>query len=343
MKRWPWEKTENRESSYTETLIRTIVNRAGGTVANPSATAALEMASGTIARAFMEAEVDQLPDVLTPSLLGMIGRELIRAGEVILLINVVNGMVTLTPSAYTTITGSSDPSSWRYQVNLAGPSGMTTRTVGADEVVHIRYSQDPERPWKGVGPLQAASLAGRLSAETMEALGDEASGPRGSFMPFPEKDGEDPTIELLKGDVKKARGTMLFVESMADNFQSGAQKAPQDWQQKRFGLDLPESVINLNDMVTREIISACGVPPTLFDPGSSSAMREAWRMFLFGTVAPLGKLAQHELSKKLFPVKISWQELRSSDLQARARSVDSLVKAGVEKEKAMEIAGLGVQ
>ena len=32
-------------------------------------------------------------------------------------------------------------------------------------------------------------------------------------------------------------------------------------------------------------------------------------------------------------MKIRWQELRASDLQARARSVDSLVKAGVEVSK----------
>ena len=41
---WPWEKraTGGTNSSYTDALIRTIVNQAGGTVANPSATGALE-------------------------------------------------------------------------------------------------------------------------------------------------------------------------------------------------------------------------------------------------------------------------------------------------------------
>ena len=71
-------------------------------------------------------------------------------------------------------------------------------------------------------------------------------------------------------------------------------------------------------------------------------MREAWRQLLFGTVAPLGRIVEAELSAKLFPLKIRWQELRASDLQARARSVDSLVKAGVEVSRAMELAGLAV-
>ena len=191
--KWHWEKPEVRNrgalllesstgSSFTDVLIRTIVNNAGGTVANPTATAALEMASGTIARAFMEAEVqgpDSLANTLTPSVLGMMARELIRNGEYIAFIEVKDGVPMLTPSSYTTVHGSYDPASWTYECNLAGPSGTTTVMVGSERVVHVRYSQDPDRPWKGVGPLQAASLAGRLSAETMEALGDEAGAPRG--------------------------------------------------------------------------------------------------------------------------------------------------------------------
>ena len=105
---------------------------------------------------------------------------------------------------------------------------------------------------------------------------------------------------------------------------------------------VPKAAVELSSMVSREIVSACGVSPTLFDPKSSAAMREAWRQLLFGTVAPLGKIIETELSAKLFPVSIRWQELRASDLQARARSVDSLVKAGVETSRAMEIAGLTV-
>ena len=133
---------------------------------------------------------------------------------------------------------------------------------------------------------------------------------------------------------------MLFVESMADDFQGGSQQVPADWKQVRFGMNMPAAAVELSLMVSREIVSACGVSPTLFDPKSSAAMREAWRQLLFGTVVPLGRIVEAELSAKLFPVSIGWQELRASDLQARARSVDSLVKAGVDTARAMEIAGL---
>ena len=345
--KWPWEKkssTGGTNSSYTDALIRTIVAQAGGTTANPSATGALEMASGTIARAFMAAEVDGPESVtatLTPGLLAMIGRELIRRGEWIGLIEIKGGRPMIYPVAYVTVNGGYDPDSWTYELTLAGPDRTSTLySVGAERVIHIRYAQDPERPWRGVGPIQAAALAGRLSAETLEALGDEASGPRGSFLPTPDKDGQDDTLTLLRGDVRRAKGSMLFVESMANDFQGGSQQVPADWKQTRFGMMVPDAAIELSSMVSREIVSACGVSPTLFDPKSSAAMREAWRQLLFGTLAPLGKIVEAELSAKLFPVSIGWQELRASDLQARARSVDSLVKAGVDQARAMEIAGL---
>ena len=146
----------------------------------------------------------------------------------------------------------------------------------------------------------------------------------------------------MRADVRKAKGSMLFVESMADDFGGGAPRTPQDWAQKRFGMMVPDAAVELSSMVSREIVSACGVSPTLFDPKSSAAMREAWRQLLFGTVAPLGKIIETELSAKLFPVSIRWQELRASDLQGRARAVQSLAAAGVNQARAMEIAGLSV-
>ena len=280
---------------------------------------------------------------LTPGLLSMMGRELIRRGEWLGLIEVKNGVPIIYPVAYVTVNGGYDPDSWTYELTLAGPDRTSTLySVGAERVIHIRYAQDPERPWRGVGPIQAAALAGRLSAETLEALGDEASGPRGLIPTHARKDGQDDTLTLMRADVRKAKGSMLFVESMADAFQSGAERSPQDWQAKRFGAMVPDAMVDMSSMVTREIVSACGVSPTLFDPKSSAAMREAWRQLLFGTVAPLGRIVAAELSAKLFPLTLEWQELRASDLQGRARAVQSLTAAGVDQEKALEMAGLTI-
>ena len=44
-----------------------------------------------------------------------------------------------------------------------------------------------------------------------------------------------------------------------------------------------------------------------------TAQREAYRQFLFGTVAPLGRMVAAELSEKLnTPIRLDWEELRAS-------------------------------
>ena len=73
-------------------------------------------------------------------------------------------------------------------------------------------------------------------------------------------------------------------------------------------------------------------------------MREAWRLALFSVLAPLGKIVQAELQDKLEDtVEIGWQELRASDLQGRARSVQSLVGAGIPVQAAAQEAGIKVE
>ncbi len=97
-----------------------------------------------------------------------------------------DGAVQLVPAAHHDLTGGADPSSWRYTLTESGPSG--TRTVGpvpGEAVVHLRYSVDASRPWRGVGPIQSASLAGKLSASTVTLLGNELSGAVGYVLPVP--------------------------------------------------------------------------------------------------------------------------------------------------------------
>ena len=98
--------------------------------------------------------------------------------------------------------GSPDPSSWIYRCSVGGPERtLTYAGVPAEGVVHLRYATDPERPWRGYGPLGVALLAGRLSAETVSALADEVSGTtRAPSWAYP-VDGNDPTVAKLRTDI----------------------------------------------------------------------------------------------------------------------------------------------
>ena len=63
---------------------------------DPGATAALEFCAGTWARAFASADIKpSFPTQITPTMLACIGRELVRAGEVLFAIDVRRGQISL--------------------------------------------------------------------------------------------------------------------------------------------------------------------------------------------------------------------------------------------------------
>ena len=277
---------------------------------------------------------------LTPSCLALIGRSLIRSGELVLAIDAADGELKLWPAADHDVTGGYDPASWIYRLNLAGPSYLATRTVSAEGVCHFQYMQDPARPWHGVGPIQSAALAGRLSAEVVKALADEASGPRGHLLPVPGKDGQDETVTQLKTDLRTMNGQAALVESVS-TLQPDRAMAGGDWNPKRLGANPPDALVELADRATREVLSCCGISPALFDSRAAAASREAYRQLLHGVVAPLGRIVAAELTSKLeAEVAFDWAELRAGDIAGRARAFQSLVGGGMDVAKAAALAGL---
>ena len=203
----------------------------------------------------------------------------------------------------------------------------------------MRYSFDPERPWRGYGPLQVALLAGRLSSETVSALADESSGPRGAFLPLP-VDGADPSVAELRADIQKAKGHI--VTTQGGDWDAGATGGQASWMPRRFGAMPGQPLVDLLEMSTREVLAACGVSPMLFFGQQGTAVREAYRLALFATVAPLGQVVAAELRDKLDAptLELSWADLRGNDLVARSRAVGSLVQAGASFESAAVAAGL---
>ena len=335
---------EKRDSSYTDALVSAITLGASGKAsAFPTATAALESCAGFIGRSFAGAVVKSdsgISKILTPTLLSMAGRALVRRGEIVFYIRADMDGVALLPCESFDITGGPDPESWLYRCVLGGPARTHTfDKVTSEGVVHLTYARDPARPWRGLSPLYAASLAGRLSAETAAALADEASGPRGSFLPVP-VDGEDDTVAGMTANIDRARGRMLLAEGGDwDNIASGASAR---YDQKRFGANPPSAMVELHKLASMEIYSACGVSPLIFAAGQGTAAREGYRQTLFTTIAPLGRLVETELRAKLDDpsISIAWDELRAADITGRARAFQSLVGAGMDLDRAAALSGL---
>ena len=348
--KWPtWGRTEHRESSYTDLLVGLAVSRASGTAGAPlGATGALQACVGMVSRAFAAATVQgsaHLAAGVTPAVLSTIGRALMRAGEVVYLIDVgLEGAVRLRPVGQWDVFGDVPEESWTYRVTMNGPTMTRTRQVPAAGLIHCRYEIDPDRPWRGVGPLQSASLAGRLSAETTAALADSESGPRGALLPLPVA-GDDPTVGPLKADLRTLAGKLAFVESVRSMHAGAAGNAPGgDWETKRIGADPPRGEVDLFTRSGIEVVNAMGCAG-LFDATTANAAREAFRRFLHATVMPIGRIVSHELSTKLEgEVTLDFTAIGAADVQGRARAWRSLAgpEASMTAEVAARLVGLAV-
>ena len=311
---WPFS-LEKRDDSYTDTLIAYLQSRAStGPLPTSAATGALEAASGLVSRAFMTAEVSGSPEVqrvLTPECLGMVGRALIRADQIVFMIRTSKGRLELLPAQTHSVVGRPERDGWEYYLTLGGPSETDTfENVPFSSVVHAKYAVDPSHPWRGQSPLEVANLAGRLSAETVAALADESSMPRGAFLPLP-VDGEDSTVAAMQADIKRSKGAILTVEG--GDFDNSGDKRQADYMVKRFGAMPPDALVKLAALATAEVLAACGINPALVADTQGTAMREAYRQLLFSTIAPLGRMFAAELSEKLEEdITLDWTELRAS-------------------------------
>ena len=187
--------------------------------------------------------------------------------------------------------------------------------------------------------LAVANLAGRLSAETVNALANESGGPVGRLLGIP-VDGADATVEGLKTDIANLRGKMALLET-GDWGNSGDARV--DLKSERFGAEPPAPLVELLSASSQEVYSACGFNSALWG-GSSSGVREAWRLALFGALSPLGRLVESEFKARLDEeISLSWQELRASDLSGRARAFQSMVGGGMPVDQAVAVAGLMVE
>ena len=224
----------------------------------------------------------------------------------------------------------------------AVPRTTTLDQVPSEGMVHIRLQSDPSQPWRGVSPLSSAAIAGRLSAETAQALADEASGPRGMLLPTP-VDGADPTITTLKSDLKSLRGKVALVESTSSGWAAdGSQQRPKgDWEARRLGAAPGAALIAQAEMASREVYSACGIPLSVVTEAEGTGQREGYRRLMHSTIAPLGRIVSEELSTKFeADISLNFDSLFSADLAGRARAFQSLVGGGMDPGKAAGLAGL---
>ena len=345
-------RAEKRESggTFTDAVVRMLEAQAAGQAVGTGTTAAVEAASGALQRAFVAAEVSgpawALPAV-SPGFLGQVGRDLVRRGESLHVIQVDGGRVSLLPAASWHFEGDAHPDTWRVRATVYGPSSSVTRYLPYSGVIFAAWGQTPGQPYTGVGPLAWAATTARMQSETERSLADEASGPITNLLPIPkdggdEEDEETDPLAPLKADIRTARGKALVLETTAAGWGEGASAAPrQDWKAQRLGPNPPAAMGELLGQGFLEVLAACGIPPGMFIKMGDSGQREAYRRWCALVVQPMGRMLAAELSIKLeADIGLEFGGLYAHDLAGRARAFQSMVGGGMAVDKAAGLAGL---
>ena len=259
-----------------------------------------------------------------------------------------NGRLVLRPQGFIYAHGNSaDPLAWTYRTTEYGPTDSVHRWVPAASMLHTRYSVDSSRPWLGVPPWSWASSTSAGIAALERMIANEAKAPHGRLLSVPgaPQTGEDDDtrqLDNLRSDLAMAKGRTLVVER-AQDLAEGPGTVRIGYEQQRFGFEPTEGLNAMRTATGRDVLAACGVPPTLFVANSDgTAQREAFRRFMHSSLRPVARIMEAELRLKLDAPELvlDLSELHAADVAGRARSFGQLVKAGVDPQDAASNTGV---
>ena len=344
--RWPWSKPEKRAIVSDAVALAILTNAQGSVQGDPTATAALETVCCLYANSFAAAKITgDRTERITPSMLAIIARNLIRRGDSLHLMEIRRGMFDFLPCGSWDVRGRGDEESWRYRVDLYSPGGSRTRFVESGQVIHCRYAIAPETPWRGVSPMGWARDSGALMSNLELRLGQEAGGAVAHVLPIPSDGGDgsdDDQLASLKADLAAAKGKTILTETTAAGWGEGQASAPRsDWKPMRIGAHPPEILRGLRSDASLAVLSACGVPVSLATDADGTSQRESWRRFIMGAVEPLLELVVEELERKL-ETRISFDlsNLMAHDVVGRSQAFQRMIQGGLSVDDALAKSGL---
>ena len=315
--------TEDR--GYTDVITQALVDAAADTQVN-AYVSALEVVAGQLSRAFASATVSGAgAEPFTPWVMAQIGRQLIEDGEAVWY---RVGRRLARAETWETMRG-------RYQLTVAG----VQQGAAADRVLHVRWNMDVSSG-RGLAPLTTARTLKTLMQRLEQALTDEQSAAIGYLLPVP-ADGQAETVAKLKEDLAGLRGRIAIIETARAGWgETDAGSGRAEYRLVRLGPDVPAGNVTLFTAAREAVMAACGYPVQLAQDSDGTAQREAWRRYLHGTVAPLGRLLAAEAARIGLPVEIGFDQLFASDIMGRARAFQSLVGAGMSLEAAAAASGI---
>ena len=270
--------------------------------------------------------------MLSPDVLMVIGRELIRQGEQVLLIDGYQSRFRLRIAGSWDVYGEPRPEGWSYRVHLWGPSGTFYSHVPAAAVVHCRVNCDPARPYQGQSPFKLSRQTAQTAQTVETSLRKEYRIAPTRIVPLggtPRQSG-DATTSLSKG------GVLATTEGKPTSLAG-------DSRVKEIGPKPEPATVQLRKDMMFDLLAAAGFPPALADSrADGTSRRESYRQMLHSTLQPLAAVVQGELRDKLDSpdLTISFRRLGAADIASKARSVKQLTEAGLTLDQALEIVAL---
>ena len=336
----PDDPTEHR--SYSSLLLGAIEAQAIG-AGSPAAawarSAACELAALYWSRGLAAAVVTpqtRRTAALTPLVLATIARRLARGGEYLALLDVRDGRLQLDEVWQWFVTGRPRRAEWMYRCTQSGPSRTETRTLPADDVLHVRYAWSPAQPWRGLSPAAFASTGAGLVGGIDVTLSGEANSPSGYVLPAADLggDADDDDVDpfaTMRAELAALRGGMTIGPTMKDALGLGKDAAPaSDYDAKRFGFDPPEALEPLRRQALVDLLGAYGIPAPLVDEkASAAAYREAARLFRETTLPALGAIIAEQVGAAIGQPDLAVAFPKTPDIGILSRAVGSLVSAGV--------------
>lgn len=312
---------------YTDMVTKALVDAAASPAAD-GYVSALETAAGQLSRAFASAGVAGLgAEAFGPWVMAQVGRSLVELGESVWY---RVGAELRRAENYGLLP------SGRYEITNANTGPLQ---LDAGRVFHVRWNIDVNSG-RGLAPLSTARSLSNLMSRLEASLAAEGNAAVGFLLPIP-TDGDAATVEQLKTDIAALNGRIAVVETTRAGWGEGAAGSPRrDYELARLGPQFPEGNVRMFLAARNSVLAACGFPIQLVDDDTGTGQREAWRRYLHGTVAPLGRLVAVEAARVGLPISLDWDTLFASDVQGRARAFQSLVNGGMSLEAAAAASGI---
>ena len=270
---------------YTEQQFDALFSQVTGAVIS-GGIAAVEAVAGRVASMLSVAHVEggrRAEQALTPTVLAMIGRQLIQRGESLHAVKVRReGSIYLCPAQELwTVYGGEDPEEWVVDATLSGAQTVYQHVAPRSGWLHIIRDATPGYPWRGVSGLQRAQVTNAMAAAAEDALLREAQQPVKQLIPLPQGMAQA-TKDTLRDSLIDRVTKLALPETTAGGYGAGRTSAPTtDWKPYRLQPMPDAALVQAASDAQARVVAALGAHPALIGGGGGTGTvdREAVKQF----------------------------------------------------------------